>query len=84
MCSNDIRNLKIVREGKTIEEFMKFIYIGNRLSEFKKDMEYKQQTYNNELYNKTKFWQTNDNSDKLRIHNTTSKVAFGNFTDEIS
>jgi hypothetical protein len=46
MCGNYTTQLKIVIEGTTTEQVMKFSYSGNRISEFKKDMEYKLQTCN--------------------------------------
>jgi len=46
MCGNEIRRLKIMIEGKIIEKVTEFDYLGNKISEYKKDMEYKLQTYN--------------------------------------
>jgi RNA binding exosome subunit len=40
MYGNDIRSLKTVLKGKITEKVMKFKYLGNRISEFKKDINY--------------------------------------------
>jgi hypothetical protein len=47
MCGNEIRRLKIVMEGTLLNKVTEFDYLGNKISEYKKDMEYKLQTYNN-------------------------------------
>jgi hypothetical protein len=41
MCGNKIRRLKIMIEGKIIENITEFKYLGNKISEYKKDVEYK-------------------------------------------
>jgi hypothetical protein len=40
MCGNEIRRLKVAIEGKMIEEPMEAKYLGNKVSEYKKGMEY--------------------------------------------
>jgi hypothetical protein len=45
MCGNRIRRLKIMIHGKIIEQVTEFNYLGSKISEYKKDMEYKLQTY---------------------------------------
>lgn len=39
-CINEIRRLKTVIEGKIIEQFKKFNYLGNKILKYKNDMEY--------------------------------------------
>jgi hypothetical protein len=46
MCGNEIQRLKIVTEGIITEQVIEFNYPGNKISEYKEDMEYKLQTYN--------------------------------------
>jgi hypothetical protein len=46
LCGNKIRRLKIMIEGKIIENITEFKYLGNKISEYKKDVEFKLQTYN--------------------------------------
>jgi hypothetical protein len=46
MHGNEIRRLKIVIEGKIIEQVTLFKYLGNKISEYNKDMEYRLQAYN--------------------------------------
>jgi hypothetical protein len=40
MCGNEIERLKIMTEGNIIEHVTEFKYIGNNISEYKKDREY--------------------------------------------
>jgi hypothetical protein len=44
MCGNEIRSLKIMKDGKIIEQVPEFNYLGSKISEHKKDIEYKLQT----------------------------------------
>jgi hypothetical protein len=37
MCGDNVKWLKLVTEGQFIENIMKFKYLWNRISEFKKD-----------------------------------------------
>jgi hypothetical protein len=51
-------------DGKIIEQVTEFNYLGSKISEYKKDMEYKLQQ--NQWNNKNKFWQANVQSDKTK------------------
>jgi hypothetical protein len=46
MCAKGIKIVKIVINGKIIEQITEYKYLGNRISEFHRDIEYKLQTYN--------------------------------------
>jgi hypothetical protein len=45
MCGNDIRRIIIKAEGILIEQVTEFKHLWNRISEFKKDVDYKLQTH---------------------------------------
>jgi hypothetical protein len=45
MCGIEVRRLKIMIDGKIIE-LTKFNYLWSNISEYKKDMEFRLQTYN--------------------------------------
>jgi hypothetical protein len=74
MCGNEIRRLKIVIEGTLLNKVTEFYYLGNKISEYKKDMEYKLQTYNNisEII-KTNFGKQMRNQTKTRNTQRNSK-----------
>jgi hypothetical protein len=76
MCGNEIRRLKIMIDGRIIEQVTEFNYLGSKISEYKKDVEYKLQTYNriNGII-KINFGKQLSNQTKLRIHNITAKIA---------
>jgi hypothetical protein len=46
MCGNEIGKMKIMIDGKIIEQVIEFNYLGSKISEYKKDVQYKLQTYN--------------------------------------
>ena len=46
MCGNNIKRVKIVIDDKTIEQVTEFKYLGCCISEYKRDLEDKLQTYN--------------------------------------
>jgi uncharacterized HAD superfamily protein len=76
MCGNEIRRLKIMIDGKITEQATEFNYLGSKISEYKKDMKYKLQTYNriNRII-KINFGKQMSNQTKLRIHNISAKTA---------
>jgi hypothetical protein len=61
-------------DGKITEQVTEFNYLGSKISEYKKDMEYKLQTYNriNGLIKRT-FGKQMSNQTKQRIHNIPEK-----------
>jgi hypothetical protein len=63
-------------DGKIIEQETEFNNVGSKISEYKKDMEYKLQTYNriNGII-KSNFDKQMSNQTKLRIDNITAKTA---------
>jgi hypothetical protein len=75
-CGNEIRRLKIMIDGKIIDQVTEFNYVGSKISEYKKDMEYKLQTYNriNGVI-KRNFGKKMSNQTKLIIHNITAKTT---------
>jgi hypothetical protein len=74
-------------DGKIIEQVTEFNYLGSKISECKKDMEYKLQTYTrmNGII-KRNFGKQMSNQTKLRIHNITAKTAlkYGNETSMLN
>jgi len=46
MCGNNIQRVKIVIDDKIIEQVTEFKYLGYCISEYKRDLEDKLQTYN--------------------------------------
>jgi len=46
VCGNNIQRVKIVIDGKIIEQVTEFKYLGYCISEYKMDLEDKLQTYN--------------------------------------
>jgi hypothetical protein len=76
MCGNEIRRLRIMIEGKIIEQVSEFNYVGSKISEYKKGMEYKLQTYNgiNGIIKRNSGKQMSSET-KLRMHNITAKTA---------
>jgi tRNA splicing endonuclease len=64
-------------EGKIIEQVTEFNYMQNKISDYKKDMQYKSQTYNtiNGIIKKKKHFVNKYLIKKLRIHNITVKAA---------
>ena len=46
MCGNNIQRVKIVIDDKIIEQVTEFKYLGYFISEYKRDLEDKLQTYN--------------------------------------
>jgi hypothetical protein len=45
MCGNEIQSLNMMIKGKIIEQVTEFVYLGNKISPYKKNMKYKLQTY---------------------------------------
>jgi hypothetical protein len=76
MCGNEIRRLKIMIDGKIIEQVTELNYLASKISEYKKDMEYKLQTYSRiNGIRKRNVGKQMSNQTKLRIHNITAKTA---------
>jgi hypothetical protein len=76
MCGNEIRRLKIMIDGKIIEQATEFNYLGSNISEYKKDMEHKLQICNRINGRiKRNFDKKMSNQTKLRIHNITAITA---------
>jgi hypothetical protein len=73
---NEIQRLKIMIDGKIIEQVTEFNYLGSKISECKKDVEYKLQTYNriNGII-KRNFGKQMSNQTKLRTHNKIAKTG---------
>jgi hypothetical protein len=46
MCGNNIQRVKLVIDDKIIEQVTEFKYIGYCISEYRRDLEDKLQTYN--------------------------------------
>jgi hypothetical protein len=63
-------------DGKIIEQVTEFNYLGSKISEYMKDMEYKLQTYNriNGII-KINSGKQMSNQTKLRMHNIRAKTA---------
>jgi hypothetical protein len=63
-------------DGEIIEQVTEFNYLGSKISEYQKDMEYKLQTYNriNGIIKRNSVKQMS-NQTKLRIHNIIAKTA---------
>jgi hypothetical protein len=76
MCGNKIRKLKIMIDRRIIEQITQFNYLGSKISEYKKDTEYKLQTYNRISGIIKRNFCKMSNETKLRIHNITPKTAF--------
>ena len=76
MCGNNIQRVKIVIDDKIIEQVTEFKYLGYCISEYKRDLEDKLQTYNkiNGVIRRH-FGKQMTKETKLRIHNMTAKVA---------
>jgi hypothetical protein len=75
-CGNQIQRVKIVINDKIIEQVTEFKYLGYCISEYKRDLEDKLQTYNK--INGTirrHFGIQMTKEAKLRIHNITAKAA---------
>jgi hypothetical protein len=76
VCSKDIKRVKIEIDGKIIERVTEFRYLGNRISEFHKDIEYKLQAYNRTYGTiKRNFGKQMTTETKLRTHNIASKAG---------
>jgi hypothetical protein len=45
VCGSEILRLKMMTDGKIIKQVTEFNYLGRKISEYKKDMEYKLQIY---------------------------------------
>jgi hypothetical protein len=67
MCGNHIERVKIVVNGNIIEQVTGFKYLGYRISEYKRDLEGKLQTYkkNKRSYAET-FWGKNGQRNKIK------------------
>ena len=76
MCGNNIERVKIVIDDKIIEKVTEFKYLGYCISEYKRDLEDKLQTYNkiNGVIRRY-FGKKMTKETKLRIHNMTAKAA---------
>jgi len=76
MCGNNIQRVKIVIDDKIIEQVTEFKYLGYCISEYKRDLEDKLQTYNkiNGVIRRH-FGKQMTKETKLRIHNMTAKAA---------
>jgi hypothetical protein len=73
MCGNEIWRLKIIIEGKIIEQVTELKYLGNKISKYKKDMEYKLQTCNRmSAIIKRNVGKQMFNEIRLRMHNSES------------
>jgi len=75
-CGNNIERVKIVIDDKIIEQVTEFKYLGYCISEYKRDLGDKLQTYNkiNEVIRRH-FGKKMTKETKLRIHNMTAKAA---------
>ena len=75
-CGNNIERVKIVIDDKIIEQVTEFKYLGYCISEYKRDLGDKLQTYNkiNEVILRH-FGKKMTKETKLRIHNMTAKAA---------
>ena len=76
MCGNNIQRVKIVVYDKIIEQVTEFKYLGYCISEYKRGLEDKLQTYNkiNGVIWRH-FGKQMTKETKLRIHNVTAKAA---------
>jgi len=76
MCGNNIQRVKIVIDDKIIEQVTEFKYLGYCISEYKRDLEDKLQTYNKiNGAIRRHFGKQMTKETKLRIHNMTAKAA---------
>jgi len=76
MCGNYIQRVKIVINDNIIEQVIDFKYLGYRISEYKRDLEEKFQTYNKiNGAIRRHFGKQMNKETKLRIDNITSKAA---------
>jgi len=72
MCGNNIQRVKIVIDDKIIEQVTEFKYLGYFISEYKRDLEDKLQTYNKiNGAIRRHFGKQMTKETKLRIHNMT-------------
>ena len=75
-CGNNIERVKIVIDDKIIEQVTEFKYLGYCISEYKRDLGDKLQTYNkiNGVIRRH-FGKQMTKETKLRIHNMKAKAA---------
>jgi hypothetical protein len=74
MCGYEIRSLKIMIEGKITEQVTELNYLGDKISEYKKDMEYKFQECNRiSGIMRRNFGKQMSNETEQRIHNIQRK-----------
>jgi hypothetical protein len=76
MYGNEIRRLNTMIEETLSEHVIEFKNLGNKISEYKKDIYYKLQTYNRiNGITKIKLIKQMSNKTKVRKHNVTVKAA---------
>ena len=76
MCGNYIQRVKIVINDNIIEQVIDFKYLGYRISEYKRDLEEKFQTYNKiNGAIRRHFGKQMNKETRLRIDNITAKAA---------
>jgi len=76
MWGNHIQRVQIVINDNIIEQVTDFKYLGYCISEFKRDLEGKLQTYNKiNGAIRSYFGKQMNKETKLRIHNITAKEA---------